>query len=65
MKVLGRRSIKNTPVYIDLETAYYPNKNGEYYSEVAKTEKDICSLIEAGFEYVCDFEDGEIFRKPK
>jgi hypothetical protein len=36
-----------------------------YISKVAKTEKDICILIEAGFEYVTEFEGSKIFRKRK
>jgi hypothetical protein len=36
-----------------------------YISKVAKTEKEICSLIEAGFEYVTEFEGSKIFRKRK
>jgi len=35
----------------------------EYRAKVAKTEKQICQLVEAGFEYMCDFEDGKSFRK--
>jgi len=37
----------------------------DYISKVAKTEKEICSLIEAGFEYVTEFEGSKIFRKRK
>jgi len=37
----------------------------DYVSKVAKTEKYICTLIEAGFEYVTDFEGARIFRKRK
>jgi hypothetical protein len=37
----------------------------EYISKVAKTEKEIYSLIKAGFEYVTDFEGAKIFRKAK
>jgi len=37
----------------------------EYVSKVAKNEKDACALIEAGFEYVCDFNYHKIFRKRK
>ena len=37
----------------------------EYISKVAKTEKDACNLIDAGFGYVCDFNDAKIFRKSK
>jgi hypothetical protein len=28
----------------------------EYISKVAKNEIDICALVDAGFEYVCDYE---------
>jgi integrase len=65
MKFLGHRSIKNTLIYIDLEIACYPNSNGNYVSKAAKTEQEICSCIESGFEYVCDFQDAKIFRKRK
>ena len=37
----------------------------EYTSKVAKTQREICSLVDAGFEYVTDFEGAKIFRKPK
>jgi hypothetical protein len=33
--------------------------------KVARTEKEICSLIEAGFEYVTEFDGAKIFRKCK
>jgi hypothetical protein len=35
----------------------------DFISKVAKTEKEVCSLIEVGFEYVTDFEGAKIFRK--
>ncbi len=65
MKFLGHRDLKNTLVYIDLEIACYPNANDHFVSKVAKTEQEICSCIESGFEYVCDFQDAKIFRKRK
>jgi hypothetical protein len=37
----------------------------EYVSNVAKNEKDACALVEAGFEYVCDFNNVKIFKKQK
>jgi hypothetical protein len=37
----------------------------EYVSKVAKSERDICALVDAGFEYVCDFNEHKIFRKRK
>jgi hypothetical protein len=36
--------------------------NTVYSSKVAKTEKEICSLEEAGFEYVTKFDGAKIFR---
>ena len=65
MKFLGLKSIKNTLIYIDLETACFPNACDEYLRKVARTEKEACDLIEAGFEYVCNFDDASIFRKRK
>ena len=64
MQQLGHRNIKNTLLYIDLEKALFQGE-AEYISKVAKSEKEICSLIEAGFEYVTDFEGAKIFRKAK
>jgi hypothetical protein len=37
----------------------------DFISKVAKTEKDVCNLIETGFEYVTDFEGAKIFKKRK
>jgi len=31
----------------------------------AKTVKEACELVEAGFEYVCEMDDVKIFRKRK
>jgi hypothetical protein len=39
-----------------------PNKRRR---ALAKTEKEICSLIDTGFEYVTEFQGGKIFRKRK
>jgi hypothetical protein len=37
----------------------------DYISKVAKTPGEICALIEAGFEYVAEFEGLKFFRKRK
>jgi hypothetical protein len=34
-------------------------------SKVAKTEQEVSSLIEAGFEYITEFQGSKIFRKRK
>jgi integrase len=64
MQALGHKNIKNTLLYIQLEEALFQGEQ-DYISKVAKTEKDICALIEQGFEYVTEFEGARIFRKPK
>ena len=61
---LGHKNIKNTLLYVQLEEALFQGEQ-DYISKVAKTEKDICALIEAGFKYVTEFEGAKIFRKRK
>jgi integrase len=64
MQRLGHKSIKNTLLYVQLEEALFQGEC-EYISKVAKTEKEICSLVESGFEYVTEFEGAKIFKKRK
>jgi len=64
MQVLGHKNIKNTLVYVQLAEALFKDQQ-EYVSKVAKTEKEICVLVDAGFEYVCDFDGAKIFKKQK
>jgi len=51
-------------LYAQLEEALFQGEH-EYISKVAKTEKEICKLVEEGFEYVTDFEGAKVFRKRK
>lgn len=64
MQVLGHKNIKNTLMYVQLADELFRDQQ-EYISRVAKTETDACILIEAGFEYICDFEKTKLFRKRK
>jgi len=64
MQRLGHKNIKNTFLYIQLEEALFQGEQ-DYISKIAKNEKDICTLIEAGFEYITEFEGAKIFRKRK
>ena len=61
---LGHKSVKNTELYVQLDHAYFEGED-EFISKVAKTEKDICFLIEQGFEYITEFQGAKIFRKRK
>jgi len=64
MQRLSHKNIKNTLLYVQFEEALFQGEH-EYISKVAKTEKEVCSLIEAGFEYVTELEGARIFRKRK
>jgi len=61
MKLLGHKNIQNTLIYTQLITF----KNDEFHSATAKTVEDAQKLVEAGFEYVCDFGDVKLFKKRK
>ena len=61
MKMLGHRNIQNTLLYTQLITF----KNDEFHSATAKSVEKAETLVQAGFEYVCDFGEVKLFRKPK
>ena len=61
MQLLGHRNIKNTLIYTHLVKF----KNDDYIAKVAHSEKEICQLIELGYQYVCDYNNNKIFRKLK
>jgi len=39
------------------------SKDDEYISRVAHAEKEARQLVEAGLDYICDFNGNKIFRK--
>jgi integrase len=63
-QVLGHKRIENTLIYVQLAEILFKDQI-EYVSKVAKTEGEACILIEAGFEFVCDFNGNKLFRKIK
>ncbi len=63
MRLLGHRSIKNTLLYTQLVK---PTGNeDEYISKVARTIDEARSLVEIGFEYVCEIAGAKLFKKRK
>ena len=64
MRLLGHKNIKNTLVYVQIERELFKHEK-QYISRVAHNIEEACSLIEAGFEYVCDYNGLKLFRKPK
>jgi len=61
MHILGHRNINNTLLYTHLVNF----KEDDFVAKVAHSEKEVCKLIEAGYEYVCDYKGNNIFRKRK
>src|SRR4030067_3226297 len=50
-EVLGHKSLNSTMLYTQLISF----KDDDFTANVAHSEEEACKLIEAGFEYVCDF----------
>lgn len=61
MQVLGHKSIRNTMMY----TQVVDFQEDDYVARIAHSENETCQLIEAGFEFVCDFGANKVFRKRK
>lgn len=62
---LGHKNIKNTETYIQLEEALFKNENEEFICKVALSIEEAKTLIEAGFDFVCEFNEAKMFRKRK
>ena len=61
MQILGHKNINNTLIYTQLINF----KDDDYIAKVAHSEQEVCQLLEAGFEYVCDYDANKILRKRK
>jgi integrase len=65
MRVLGHKNIRNTLAYVQLEEAIFEKGSDDYISKAATTVEEVCKLVEAGFEYVCDVNEAKVFKKRK
>ena len=65
MNFLGHKSIKNTLIYIQLDEAIFKDQDDGFVCKAAETAEDAKPLIEAGFSYVCKFDEVRLFRKRK
>lgn len=63
MKFLGHKNIKNTLIYIQLEEAIFKERDDGFICKAARNIEEVKMLIEAGFEYVCEFNGVKLFRK--
>jgi len=60
-ELLGHRSIQSTLIYTQLVNF----SEDEFICKVAKSINEVKELVEAGFEYVCDYDGFKVFRKRK
>ncbi len=60
-KFWAQKRLNNTILYTQLVN--FPND--DFSAKVAHNETEACQLIEAGFEFVCDFGGNKLFRKRK
>jgi len=61
-QILCHKRIENPLIYVQLAEELFKDQQ-DYVSKVAKTEADVCVLVDAGFDFVCDFNGNKIFRK--
>ncbi len=61
MRLLGHKNIKNTMIYTHLVDF----GEEDFIVKVAWTLEESCKFLEAGFQYVCDYDTAKIFKKPK
>jgi len=63
---LGHKRLDSTLKYINIERAlFYKGKPEEFHVRIAKGPEEIKSLLEVGFEYVCEKDGLLFFRKRK
>jgi len=60
-QMLGHKKIENTMMYTQLISF----ESDQFHVRTAKTLKEACKLVEAGFEYVTDMDNCKIFSKRK
>ena len=56
---------EDTLLYVQLAETIFKETTDEFTVRVAKSLDEVCSLLEAGFEYVTDMDDVKLFRKRK
>ena len=50
---LGHKSLSSTEIYINIERTMFEPTGDEFTVKVAKKAEEIKTLLETGFEYVC------------
>jgi len=65
MQFLGHKSIKNTLKYVQIEGALFQEENEGFICKAASNVDEAKTLIEAGFDYVCELNNVKLFRRRK
>jgi len=55
----------STPIYIQLEKAFYQDRNDSFIVMAVKDPDEIKAMLEVGFDYVCQKDDFVFLRKRK
>jgi len=63
MRFLGHKSINNTLLYIQLAETIFKEQSDEFTVKTANAPEGIKSLLEVGFEYICEKDGFLYFRK--
>ncbi len=64
-ELLGHKDLDKTMLYVQIEKNLFNQNNDEFTVRVAKTPEEVKSLLEVGFEYVCEKDGLMFFRKRK
>lgn len=64
-KFLGHKSIVNTEIYINIADTIFESKSDEFTVKVTEKSEEVKSLLETGFEYVCQKDNLIFLRKRK
>jgi len=62
---LGHKDIRNTMKYIHLAEKLFKESSNDFICKVAKNIEEATPLIEAGFDFVHEFNGVMLFRKRK
>jgi len=64
-KELGHKSIKNTEIYINIESAMFEPSRDEFTVRVVEKTEEVKALLEVGFEYIYQKNNLIFLRKRK
>jgi integrase len=62
---LGHKSLKNTEIYINIERTIFEPTSEDWTVKVVQQPDEVKSLLEVGFEYVCQKDELIFLRKRK